>query len=331
MRDVPKGNGKGVSASPTALALGSATAGLLEIGIFHPIDTVAKRLMSHQQRVVMLGGSASGAHAGTTSLLQRLSAVALRDAAGPNTTALRQWISLFPGLSAAVGYKVLQRVYKFGGQPIVNDAVTRVAGERIRRGVGDAMAKPITNALAGSMIGIGEVVLLPLDVLKIKRQTNPEALAGRTTWQVLRSEGLNLYRGAGWTAARNAPGSFALFGGSALAKEYVFGLKNYGDATFMQNLVCSTAGAVSSIVVSNPLDVIKTRIQNKRFDQPVTGMTVVRDLIRDEGPTAFFKGLVPKTAVVAPKLIFAFTAAQWLTSRIDGALKIPAAPVAPRS
>ena len=29
------------------------------------------------------------------------------------------------------------------------------------------------NATAGSLIGIGEIILLPLDVLKIKRQTNP--------------------------------------------------------------------------------------------------------------------------------------------------------------
>jgi hypothetical protein len=41
-------------------------------------------------------------------------------------------------------------------------------------------------------------------------------------------------RGAGWTAARNAPGSFALFGGSAFVKDYVFHLEKYSDATFAQ-------------------------------------------------------------------------------------------------
>ena len=35
------------------------------------------------------------------------------------------------------------------------------------------------HALAGSCVGIGEVALLPLDVLKIKSQTNPEVLVGR--------------------------------------------------------------------------------------------------------------------------------------------------------
>ena len=61
-----------------------------------------------------------------------------------------------------------------------------------------------------SLIGIGEIVLLPLDVLKIKRQTNPEAFRGRGVLRIVRDEGFGLYRGAGWTAARNAPGSFAV-------------------------------------------------------------------------------------------------------------------------
>ena len=63
-----------------------------------------------------------------------------------------------------------------------------------------------------SIIGIGEIVLLPLDVLKIKRQTNPEAFRGRGVVRIVKDEGFGLYRGWGWTAARNAPGSFAVRG-----------------------------------------------------------------------------------------------------------------------
>jgi len=66
------------------------------------------------------------------------------------------------------------------------------------------------SANGGSLIGIGEIVLLPLDVLKIKRQTNPEAFRGRGVLRIVRDEGFGLYRGWGWTAARNAPGSFAV-------------------------------------------------------------------------------------------------------------------------
>ena len=75
---------------------------------------------------------------------------------------------------------------------------------------GKGNGKAIMHATAGSIIGIGEIVILPLDVLKIKRQTNPEAFRGRGLIAIIRDEGFGLYRGWGWTAARNAPGSFAV-------------------------------------------------------------------------------------------------------------------------
>lgn len=52
--------------------------------------------------------------------------------------------------------------------------------------------------------------LLPLDALKIKRQVNPEAFRGRGVVRIFMEEGTTLYRGWGWTMARNAPGSFAV-------------------------------------------------------------------------------------------------------------------------
>ena len=117
-------------------------------------------------------------------------------------------MSLFPGLSYAAVYKVSQRVYKFGGQPFVNESLSSSTFTSL---FGEKSGKAIKNATAGSLIGIGEIVLLPFDVLKIKRQTNPEAFRGRGLFKIIGDEGLSgLYRGAGWTAARNAPGSFAV-------------------------------------------------------------------------------------------------------------------------
>lgn len=41
-------------------------------------------------------------------------------------------------------------------------------------------------------------------------------------------------------------------------------------------------------------------------------MKVVAELVRNEGPGAFFKGLTPKILVVGPKLVFSYTLAQSL-------------------
>ncbi|KAJ1669246.1 high copy suppressor of abf2, partial [Spiromyces aspiralis] len=151
----------------------------------------------------------------------------------------------------------------------------------------------------------------------IKKQTNPAAFGGRNSLRIFYEEGFGLYRGALWTAARNAPGSFALFGGSAFVKEFLFHLEDYNRATFLQNFAASIGGAVASIAVSAPLDVVKTRIQARPFDSPKSGMAIVRDMVRQEGFSAFFKGLTPKILVVGPKLVFSFTCAQWLIPQID--------------
>ncbi|GAA5856617.1 hypothetical protein JCM3775_003686 [Rhodotorula graminis] len=278
--------------SHAARILGSGTSGIAELIIFHPVDTVAKRLMSNK---------VTG---------KPMMEIVFREHA--NARAGQKFLSLFPGLGYAAGYKVLQRVYKFGGQPYFNDFLSRNFKKSFDGAFGEKNGKAMMAATAGSLTGIGEIVLLPLDVLKIKRQTNPEAFRSRGFVQIVRDEGFSLYRGASWTAARNAPGSFALFGGSAFTKEYVFKLEDYRTATWYQNFIASIAGSISSIAISQPLDVIKTRIQNQNFESKVGGMTVVRELIKNEGASAFFKGLTPKVLVVGPKLIFSFTLAQTL-------------------
>nr|XP_031858719.1 uncharacterized protein CI109_005813 [Kwoniella shandongensis]KAA5525791.1 hypothetical protein CI109_005813 [Kwoniella shandongensis] len=292
----PPADGRmGKRESGAARILGSGASGVAELMVFHPVDTVAKRLMSNK------------ASLSTTSL----NTVLFRSAA---TAPIHQkFLSLFPGLGYAAGYKIAQRVYKFGGQPWFRDVIDSNGGDWFRSTFGKKTGGMLMHATAGSLTGIGEVVLLPLDVLKIKMQTNPDAIRGRGLLKLVTDEGIGaLYRGWGWTMARNAPGSFALFGGSAVAKEYIFKLSDYSQATWGQNFVASIAGAVASITVAAPLDVVKTRIQNANFNSQVGGVTIIRDMIRQEGVGSFFKGLTPKILVVGPKLVFSYTLAQTL-------------------
>ncbi|KAJ6128330.1 Mitochondrial substrate/solute carrier [Penicillium samsonianum] len=281
--------------SATARLLGSGSAGIAELMIFHPVDTTAKRLMSNQTRI---------------SNAAAFKEVVFREHV--NATIGRKFTSLFPGLGYAAGYKVLQRIYKYGGQPFARDYLAQHHGADFDKAFGNGTGKAIMHATAGSLIGIGEIVLLPLDVLKIKRQTNPEAFRGRGLFKIVADEGMGLYRGAGWTAARNAPGSFALFGGSAFAKEKIYKLTDYNTATWGQNFVASVCGASASLVVSAPLDVIKTRIQNRNFENPESGFRIVSTMLKNEGPTSFFKGLTPKLLMTGPKLVFSFWLAQTL-------------------
>jgi len=283
-----------------ARLLGSGSAGIAELAVLHPVDTIAKRLMSNQGKI----RSAA-----------QLNQVIFKDKA--SVSAGKKFLSLFPGLGYAAGYKVSQRIYKYGGQPFARDFLSKNYGTAFDRTFGPKTGKAMMHSLAGSMIGIGEIVLLPLDVLKIKRQTNPEAFRGRGLFRIIKDEGFGLYRGWGWTAARNAPGSFALFGGSAFTKGYFYKLEDYNKATWFQNFIASIAGASASLIVSAPLDVIKTRIQNRNFENPESGFRIVSSMMKTEGFSSFFKGLVPKLLMTGPKLVFSFWLAQTLIPAFD--------------
>ena len=91
--------------------------------------------------------------------------------------------------------------------------------------------------------------------------------------------------------------------------------QNYCVSTYAHFFIAVYIVAIAS--VAQPLDVIKTRIQSRSFDSPESGASVIRNLLRNEGPTALFKGVVPKLSVVGPKLVFSFSVAQHLIASLE--------------
>lgn len=124
-------------------------AGVAELLLFHPVDTVAKRLMSNKSKVHL---SWVIAVVYKYSIYQQvsfstLSSIVFRDAA---TAPLgRRLLSLFPGLGYAAGYKVSQRVYKFGGQPWFNDLINKYYKTSFTNTFGERKGKMMMQATAG--------------------------------------------------------------------------------------------------------------------------------------------------------------------------------------
>lgn len=269
-----------------AKIIGSSMSGILEISLFHPVDTIAKRLMHNKSKINR----------------SNYSGVLFKEHHTSNL--INKYKSLYTGAKFATGYKILQRTYKYGGQSILSDYIGKFSDNKL-----------LNQSISGAIIGAGEVVLLPLDVLKIQMQTNAQSLSNKTFSNIVKEQGFGLYRGAGMTMMRNIPGSFALFGGNSFMKEKVFRLDNYNNSTFFQNFLSSTFGAFCSITVSSPMDVIKTRIQAETAKK--SSIKLITDLVKNEGIGAFYRGLGPKLMIVGPKLVFSFTVAQQLIQSID--------------
>ena len=286
-----------------ASLLGSTVSGVFEIGLFHPLDTTAKRLMNNKTNVTF----------------SNLKQTVLREHHKKGW--VRGFPTLYPGLGFATSYKITQRIYKYTGQNVLKNYLLDNHKTKFTNAFGEKNGKVMISAVSGSLIGMGEVALLPLDILKIKSQVNPAALSNKGIIDLVKKERFNLYAGWRWTMLRNAPGSFTLFGASTFFKSKIFGLEINDKASLFQHFVTSSLASTACILVSSPMDVIKTRIQAEEFGKAENGLKIIKDMVKKEGPGSFFKGVVPKVGSIGPKLTFSFTIAQYLIGYFNDMLK----------
>ena len=319
-------------------AVGGALAGTLEILLFHPWDTSAKRLMVNSKPLVPIGraflqetqAASVGIKTGklNAATISDMSAcvtgawrVILGDAAAPGTSASKRLSTLYPGAGYAMGYKACQRSYQYTAQPLLAAWLDQTGVFKEAFG---GRERSYRHAVAGAMMGAGEVILLPLDSLKVRAQTGTLP-RGDSLVTTLLSDGIKgAWRGVWWTAARNVVGSLTFFGGASLMKEHVLGLEEHSQTTWYENMYASSIGSFTSVLIASPFDVVKTRLQ-RQMKQVVaadalrpshttirTGMEIARDMWQTEGARAFFKGCIPRCCVVCPKLMFSYTMAQYL-------------------
>ena len=79
-----------------------------------------------------------------------MSPIIFRDAS--TAPVARKFLSLFPGLGYAAGYKVAQRVYKFGGQPWFNDLINKYYKSSFTNTFGERKGKMMMQASAGRYV-----------------------------------------------------------------------------------------------------------------------------------------------------------------------------------
>ncbi|KAL2700969.1 hypothetical protein AAEP93_007788 [Penicillium crustosum] len=181
------------------------------------------------------------------------------------------------------------------------------------------LAEPVVAAfMAGGVAGaVSRTIVSPLERLKILLQIQS---VGRTEyrlsiWKALvkmgREEGWRGFmRGNGTNCIRIIPYSAVQFGSYNFYKQFVESPD--GEMTPMRRLVCGGVAGITSVTITYPLDIVRTRlsIQSASFadlgardpSQKLPGMFATMAMIyKTEGGTkALYRGIAPTVAGVAP-------------------------------
>ncbi|RDD47652.1 Kidney mitochondrial carrier protein 1 [Trichoplax sp. H2] len=173
----------------------------------------------------------------------------------------------------------------------------------------------LTNVFAGMIAGaLSSSIANPTDVLKVRMQAGSRMnLTGKNVLRsfadIYKEEGIRgLYRGVGPTSQRAAVIVAVQMPTYELSKRELIKsqLMNDGLST---HLCCSMISGLSMALVSNPLDVIKTRMVNQSASRIVSKRSAsfyknsfhcLYQTIRGEGILALYKGFVPSFLRVGP-------------------------------
>lgn len=156
------------------------------------------------------------------------------------------------------------------------------------------------GALAGT---IQSVVTTPMELLKIEGQQ--ASARGDTSYTFNRalklrfqSEGIRgFYRGWVSTVIRDCPWSVMYFPAYAAMRDTaLFG----SGENFTGNLLAGMIAGAAASGLCTPLDVIKTRLQNRTAAQgKISYGSCAQSIWQKEGGAAFFKGAVPRMICVS--------------------------------
>lgn len=284
--------------TPATHLIAGGIAGFAEACTCHPLDTIKVRMqLSRKGRGV--GEKPRGFFATGVHIVQRESP-----------------LGLYKGLGAVVAGIVPKMAIRFMSfEQYKSWFANKQTGVTSPQGV----------FVAGLLAGTTEAVLVvnPMEVVKIRLQAQQHSLAdpmekpryrnaAHALYTIIREEGfVTLYRGVALTAARQATNQAANFTAyqelKALAQrvQQTTDLPSYETATI--GLISGALGPFSNA----PIDTIKTRIQRapKVPGETAFGrmMKVATDMFKQEGVSAFWKGITPRVARVAPGQAVVFT------------------------
>jgi len=263
-------------------------AGMMEHVAMYPIDTVKTRM---QAAPVLPGCKAPGLNATVREVLREQGAGGL----------MRGCLAIGAGcIPAHIG---LFCTYEFAKARLVEP--------------GGAAHQPLRTAACGALATVvHDMVITPTDVVKQRLQLGRYDGTWDCVSKILRYEGVSaFYRSLPTTLISECPFHGVLVASNESLK-VLLGLSRHSMSSEGQRsalgwhfLSTGISGMVAA-VVTQPLDVVKTRLQTQNVGTEVDEGKVrvyykglrstVSAILRDEGPSGLFRGTVPRLLFAAP-------------------------------
>ena len=253
-----------------------ACAGLMELMVMHPLDTVKTRMQ--------LATSSAGLGPSVAGTLRAL----WTDGGVPR---------LYRGLLAPAAQEPIKRAAKFTFNKKYNQMI-----------IGDGTPTWAKKTLCGALAGATEAVTIqPFEFVKIRMQAGNRVNAYANTMDAVRKIAKAEGVGAFATGIESALWRSGTWNGT------YFGMIFYMDQVLPQaesrpgrlgrKFVTGVVGGICGMVLNNPLDVVVSRVRNAAGEEKAKYRFMWPSLfriLREEGAASLYKGFVPKVMRLGP-------------------------------
>ena len=288
---------EGMSDTSVALVAG-ALSGIVADVITHPICTVKARMM-------VQGAQVTAGEAGAVvydGLLSGFATILKTEGVG----------ALYSGIGAVCAGAAPAQALFFGGMTATKQAM------------GDSPQADFVSGLAAQLTG--SLAWVPMEVIKeklmIEGQIKTKESYGSSlalVRKVIATEGIGgIYRGFVMQQVTYGP-----FNGLAIM--FMNQIKPFvpeSIGTDARNFAASIGGDALAAVVTNPADVVKTRIQVQKSNPELFAYDGAIDcflkILKHEGPAALFDGVSGRVGWLAPRCAIAITAFQSISGYLKG-------------
>ncbi|CCK69890.1 Sfc1p KNAG_0D01380 [Huiozyma naganishii CBS 8797] len=306
------------ASNPVINLVAGGTAGLFEALCCHPLDTIKVRMQIYRRATSKLNAAEHSAIKPPGFITT-----------GKTIYGQEGFLALYKGLGAVVIGIIPKMAIRFSSYEWYRTLLADKTTGSVSTG---------NTFLAGVLAGTTEAVIVvnPMEVVKIRLQAQHLAEGAikdvapkyknaiHAAYTIVKEEGIGaMYRGVSLTAARQASNQGANFTVYSKLKEF---LQKYHNQEVLPSWETSCIGLISGAIgpFSNaPLDTIKTRLQkDKSISSDKSSAwkkiaTIGRQLIKEEGFRALYKGITPRVMRVAPGQAVTFTVYEYVRGHLE--------------